>query len=555
MPKFSKIAFLILLLFSFNLSAQNEERGKTSAFRIFSAAGNSAAATALSNADVAYLRTLVGSNTRGLKGAFGENIAQKTFLDNILSKSGNWKSVTPRLESQGLDHVFVKYNKDGLPKQLMVGESKFGSNRLGFTRDGIQMGREWTNKRLTGLGEKYESLAKETAVNLKKSASAPKYEMEIHLKNGKTAHFWKNSRNANWNFDGSETELSQAKSAAKDIGHFFKSAGNGNITYRSRIFHIEPKGRDIAINIYDAKNIPADAKAVNLKKLTQTSKPLVLKGAADKSSGELKPLIEKALEKAGFSAKTANKMAWKLTNEYSMGQIVKPYSKLDLAVEIVSSSVAAGVFTAAVDAGIQFVFTGEVNLKQTVLTGGAVAAGTLIGQTIKAGLMSQAAQALHLSSSAVSAIAEAAGIGITTAIINYGNWLMGNTDFCTATLDTGMQVGILLGAKAAITGVVAAYGSAGTGVAIGSLSGAAAKSATLAWLGGGSIASGGFGVAGGTVVLGGAVAVAAIALTFAAKYAVGKYDEYAERQKIGELIRIYSEDSKMNKLIENSGWL
>jgi hypothetical protein len=57
-----------------------------------------------------------------------------------------------------------------------------------------------------------------------------------------------------------------------------------------------------------------------------------------------------------------------------------------------------------------------------------------------------------------------------------------------------------------------AYGSVGmlatasTGTAIGSLSGAAATNATLAWLGGGSLASGGLGIAGGTAVLGGIVA-------------------------------------------------
>ncbi len=555
MPKFIKIAFLILLLFSFNLSAQNEEKKETPAFRIFSAAGNSAAATALSNADVAYLRTLVGSNTRGLKGAFGENIAQKTFLDNILSKSGSWKSVTPRLESQGLDHVFVKYNKNGTPKQLMVGESKFGSSRLGFTRDGIQMGREWTNKRLIGLGEKYESLAKETSVNLKKAPSVPKYEMEVHLKNGKTVHFWKNSRNANWNFDGSETELLQAKKAATDLGRFFKDAGNGIFKYRTRIFHIEFKGKDIIIQDYDAEGIPKNAKNVNLKTLNKTSKPMVLKGALDKSSEELKPILEKAFEKLGYDSKTATRMTNKLIKEYGLEQIFKPYSKLNLAVGIASSSASAGAVAAAIDAGIQFVTTGKINFKQVALTGGAVAVGTLIGEGIKIALTHQVAQSLNLSSIAVSTISGDAGFGITIAIINYGNWLMGNTDFGTATLDTGMQIGFLLGAKAAITGVVAAYGTAGTGVAIGSLSGAAAKSATLAWLGGGSLASGGFGVAGGTLVLTSAAVVVVAALAAAVKYASGKYDEYAERQKIGELIRIYSEDSKMNKLIENSGWL
>lgn len=46
-----------------------------------------------------------------------------------------------------------------------------------------------------------------------------------------------------------------------------------------------------------------------------------------------------------------------------------------------------------------------------------------------------------------------------------------------------------------------------TGTAISALSGAAATSATLAWLGGGSLAAGGMGMAGGTVVLASVVAI------------------------------------------------
>lgn len=67
------------------------------------------------------------------------------------------------------------------------------------------------------------------------------------------------------------------------------------------------------------------------------------------------------------------------------------------------------------------------------------------------------------------------------------------------------------GASGALT-ALAAYGgtqmlaAASTGTAISTLSGAAATNATLAWLGGGSLATGGFGMAGGMVVLGGVVA-------------------------------------------------
>lgn len=52
-------------------------------------------------------------------------------------------------------------------------------------------------------------------------------------------------------------------------------------------------------------------------------------------------------------------------------------------------------------------------------------------------------------------------------------------------------------------GLIGLFGTASTGTAISGLSGAAAWNATLAWLGGGSLAAGGGGMALGTLVLGG----------------------------------------------------
>ena len=78
-------------------------------------------------------------------------------------------------------------------------------------------------------------------------------------------------------------------------------------------------------------------------------------------------------------------------------------------------------------------------------------------------------------------------------------------------LASGAASGALMGLGA--SGSVGMLASASTGTAIASLSGAAATNATLAWLGGGSLAAGGFGMAGGMVVLGGLVAGPAIAIT------------------------------------------
>ncbi|WP_424535107.1 hypothetical protein ACOZ38_33750 [Sphaerisporangium viridialbum] len=80
-------------------------------------------------------------------------------------------------------------------------------------------------------------------------------------------------------------------------------------------------------------------------------------------------------------------------------------------------------------------------------------------------------------------------------------------------VDAVGTVAALVGGVAAGAGIgaltytaVGALAAASTGTAISALSGAAATSATLAWLGGGSLAAGGGGVAAGTMVLTGIVA-------------------------------------------------
>lgn len=78
----------------------------------------------------------------------------------------------------------------------------------------------------------------------------------------------------------------------------------------------------------------------------------------------------------------------------------------------------------------------------------------------------------------------------------------------------GLAAGSAAGATAGVIAfaAVGSLATASTGTAISTLSGAAATNATLAWLGGGTIASGGAGMAGGMVVLGGIVALPVLAI-------------------------------------------
>jgi hypothetical protein len=88
--------------------------------------------------------------------------------------------------------------------------------------------------------------------------------------------------------------------------------------------------------------------------------------------------------------------------------------------------------------------------------------------------------------------------------------------------------------SAAATGLVTTFGTASTGAAISGLSGAAAESAMLAFLGGGSLATGGGGMALGGVVLGGiavapAVCIGGIVLAKQGQKALTQACEYSAK--------------------------
>lgn len=89
-------------------------------------------------------------------------------------------------------------------------------------------------------------------------------------------------------------------------------------------------------------------------------------------------------------------------------------------------------------------------------------------------------------------------------------------------------VGTGLATSTAAYFLVGKFALASTGTAISTLSGAAATNATLAWLGGGSIAAGGGGIAMGTTMLGGLFFIPALVV-------MGIFSHYSANKKIKEI--------------------
>ena len=109
---------------------------------------------------------------------------------------------------------------------------------------------------------------------------------------------------------------------------------------------------------------------------------------------------------------------------------------------------------------------------------------------------------------------------------------MAASEVLKTTVSTGvLGVAAAFGAPALVQGTVTALAAASTGTAISELSGAAATNATLAWLGGGSLAAGGGGVAAGTVVL---AAITVSATTAVALLSAGTFVSAHFSKKLSE---------------------
>ena len=110
--------------------------------------GPTKSSSSQSSSDSAAAEEKPDLSTNAKKGVFGEAKADAYMRSKgfrKLNANGKDVQIGDPPQGQGIDGVYENMNP---PPQYVVGEAKFGSSKLGSTKDGMQMSRNWIRNRL-----------------------------------------------------------------------------------------------------------------------------------------------------------------------------------------------------------------------------------------------------------------------------------------------------------------------------------------------------------------------------------------------------------------------
>lgn len=518
----------------------------------------------LARAEESMCRSMV--NYSHVRGAFGEEVMDRVALGS--RRGGGWQTISLSPKSQGIDGIYIKRDGIGNPRGLLVGEAKFGSSRLGMTMDGRQLSPTWIAPRLSYEASRYQHAGSSTSVEFRARpnglAENPDV-VKVRLPNERDGYFWRSSKFDSWAYDGPQDTLKAAQSAAVRDGRYLQAAAQGKISYRQRLFKIDVTRDTIIVKMQDAKPTGPDDVSlreiarVNIDAATRRSYLAVAKSEIARQLMIKNPHLQE--EEAKTIAANATRKMKHL--EAILRQQNRTYWLSALS-DFGNAGAAGGVLAGAVDVAAQMYFREQVDWAQAgnmaFLGAGSASAGAMVHHLVVGAAVNNATAhqffirtanvvGLPTGMTAANIVGKGAGGAIGNIMFATGMYVFGNMKGDDATRMAGVGIiGLTAGmaAEGAIVLFATSYGTAGTGVAISSLSGAAANSAALAWLGGGTVASSGGGMALGSIVVTGGIAIVAVATTAVIYWGYAEY---------GNSIANHRLQYNANRLISNTAVL
>ena len=218
-----------------------------------------------------------------VRGDIGESVAERAFFGGpevAPSKKGSWVSIAPRYGRQGIDHVFIRVDKNGLPNDIILAESKYGSSNLGYTKDGRQMGPNWRMKRLTAIGDRYYRFANSSQSIIRtKNIPIGAKSMDVYFSKTRKVVIWEDG--GKWYTNAEGITDKQLRTRASTYGKYFSSAGTGVIRTRNFEFRIlEQSNGDYHVKINTIKDYLDEVQIISTRTVVIPSE-FISKGKVD----------------------------------------------------------------------------------------------------------------------------------------------------------------------------------------------------------------------------------------------------------------------------------
>jgi hypothetical protein len=479
-------------------------------------------------------------NPNEVKGYVGEALAHNARLFGVDPRK-TYRHISSRQGRQGIDSILQGMDSKGRPTEdLLCIESKFNKSAptLNRTNDGFQGSQEWLKPRLEGQAKHYSRFAQarnvQTGLPTKQLPAATEGAMRLELPDGSKGWVWQDGDGWKTTFPPEKLGQVQAQAGRHALG-IRRGIAAGPI--KSTVMWTRPVSGGYEIKVYE---IPPELKSskqvsvneVNLKLLSKihykpNSGPIT-KAAIDGIAKDIARQNPTLTEKA---CKDLAKAALREGEYFHETVAMQRWQQVRTLAGFVAVGVAVPAAFMAGEVALDLMQGNPVNWWRGVVYVGAGSAGALAGvaagvltsslaveQPFIANLLTSAGRVVGLSQLATFRLAGgfvggSVGSTVTAVVLAVLGEIRWEDAGAMAAIGVA-SAGAVIATEAAVLGAVMAWGTASTGTAIGSLSGAAAMNASLAWLGGGAVSAGGGGIAVGATVMTAGLAVVGIAASY-----------------------------------------
>lgn len=480
------------------------------------------------------------------KGDLGENLMDNVYTKTFLDRTGRWVKLTPTLVGRkGIDGLYIKLNSNGMPVDCLISEAKMDGSKLSLTKDGKQMSETWIRPRVARTAKTYRTLSQElqfpaVARRASRGSDVPSDAISVPIRGNTSVEIWKTDKGYEFLSADDSVTVEDIQRQARRCAQWLEGVANGNCRYRARKFTYKAlkDEHEITISCLDHDgNVVRSRTAANESQIRV--QPQTIRGKYENLPTDIQRAIRGTaretlrLHKDQFGLNTydSDSMVFDKTVKECCNNPQK-FNELCVKSKLSPSIIRGGAtllsamaLVGILDPVTQYMETGTVDWKRsgyvTLLTGAAVPVGQATSSFMasRGGLLATRG-ARMLSGGGAAAVFVAGGM----YILGYANLPEARDMVVDGCAGAGLAA-----TPTAMMAAASYFGTASTEVAISTLHGAAATSASLAFWGGGSVAAGGGGMAAGSAVIG--VATGGVALVVTGGYAVWQTYKYFRDKK------------------------